>query len=146
MGEIEGDESMTKRICYRCIHESYLAAEIRSSGQEAICDYRGARASSIDIDALEERIEQAFADHYTRTSDQPDSWQERLMADRESNYDWDREGMPVNEAVQEAVGIDQEPPHPAESATDQYPRFSKQRANLAEHHGQTTASGREQPT
>lgn len=109
MADIENDESTTKRICHCCIGETYLAGEIRSSGEEADCDYCGESALSIGIGALAERIEEAFSDHYTRTADQPDWWQERLMADSESHYNWSRDGMPVNEAIQEAAGIDEEP-------------------------------------
>lgn len=108
MTEIDDEDSSTKRICHCCISEQYLAAEIRAAGEDAVCDYCGETEPSIGIGALAERIEGAFSDHYARTSEQPDDWQERLMADRESNYHWIREGMPVNEAVQEAAGIDEE--------------------------------------
>lgn len=109
MPEIENDDITIKRICHCCIGETYLAGEVRLSGDDAECDYCGENAPSIDIGELAERIEEAFADHYTRTADQPDWWQERLMADRESDYDWNREGLPVNEAIQEAAAIDEEP-------------------------------------
>ncbi|NDI85477.1 RES domain-containing protein [Undibacterium crateris] len=109
MADIENDETTIKRICYCCISETYLASEIRSSGVEAECDYCGKSEPSIGIDVLAEWIEEAFSDYYTRTADQPKTWQERLMADSESYYNWDREGMPVNEAIQEAAGIDEEP-------------------------------------
>lgn len=55
-----------------------------------------------------DRIETAFEDHFTRTSDQPDSWQERLLADRESNYYWVRDGVPVLDAIESAAEIPQE--------------------------------------
>lgn len=109
MANIESDETTIKRICHCCVGESYLASEIRSSCDEAECDYCGESAPLIGIDMLAERIEEAFLDHYTRTAAQPDSWQERLMADSESRYYWEREGTPVNEAIQVAAGIDEEP-------------------------------------
>lgn len=109
MPEIENDDITIKRICHCCIGETYLAGEVRLSGDDAECDYCGENAPSIDVGELAERIEEAFADHYTRTADQPDWWQERLMADRESDYDWNREGLPVNEAIQEAAAIDEGP-------------------------------------
>lgn len=109
MADIEDDETTIKRICHCCIGDTYLASEISLSGEKTECAYCGESAPSICIDALAERIEEAFSDHYMRTADQPDSWQERLMADRESDYNWDRDGMPVNEAIQEAAGIDEAP-------------------------------------
>lgn len=108
MGDIENDEIAIKRICHCCIGEAYLANEIRTSYDEAVCDYCGASAPSIGIGELAERIEAAFSDHYRRTAAQPESWQQSLLADRESHYDWNREGMPVNEAIQDAAGVDEE--------------------------------------
>ena len=110
MTDTDDDDALTgKRICHACIGEAYLSAEVQSSGEEAECDYCGATAQSISIKDLAERIEKAFTDHYTRTATEPDSWQERLMADRESSYDWVRDGTPVAEAIQDVACIDKEP-------------------------------------
>ena len=86
MADADEDEPAGKRICHACIGEAYLAAEVNASGEEAECDYCGKTAPSISIEGLAERVEEAFEGHYTRTATEPDSWQERLMADRESNY------------------------------------------------------------
>lgn len=109
MADADEDEPAGKRICHACIGEAYLAAEVNASGEEAECDYCGETAPSISIEGLAERVEEAFGGHYTRTATEPDSWQERLMADQESNYSWEREGSPVHEAIQDAAGIDEEP-------------------------------------
>jgi len=61
------------------------------------------------IEDLADRFDTAFADHYTRTSSEPDSMQERMQADRESSYMWIREGSPIHEAIQEAAMIDEQP-------------------------------------
>lgn len=102
------DESSGKRICHACVGDAYLSAEIKSSCEMAACDYCSKTAPSLSIEELAERIERAFADHYTRTANQPDSWQERLGADRESDYYWKRDGMTVSEAIQVAAGIEEE--------------------------------------
>jgi RES domain-containing protein len=94
-----------KRICHECVGEAYLSTEIEQSGEVGACDYCGQNAPSLTIDDLAERIEAAFEDHYVRTSDQPNSWQERLLADKESDYDWDRDGVPVLDAIAEAALI-----------------------------------------
>jgi len=109
MTNTDEDEPAGKRICRTCIGEAYLSAEVTASGEEGECDYCGDTAPLISIDDLAERVEEAFADHYTRTATDPDSWQERLMADRESNYCWEREGSLVHEAIQEAAGLDEAP-------------------------------------
>ncbi|MBN3777022.1 RES family NAD+ phosphorylase [Burkholderia sp. Ac-20345] len=95
------------RICHECVGEAYLSAEIAQSGEVGACDYCGQTSPSLSIDDLAERIETAFEDHYIRTPDQPNSWQERLLADKESDYDWDREGVPVLDAIADAALIPQ---------------------------------------
>lgn len=99
------DNGIAKRICHECVGESYLSAQIEQSGEEGTCDYCGATAPSLSIDDLAEHIETAFEDHYVRTSDQPNSWQERMIADRESDYDWERDGTPVVDAITDAAQI-----------------------------------------
>lgn len=105
------DELSIKRICFECVGEAYLSNEIEQNGQIAQCSYCGQTAESYSIEELAECIEIAFDDHYYRTSDQPDSWQQSLLADRESNYAWDREGVPVLDAIENAAEI---PPDAAE--------------------------------
>jgi hypothetical protein len=97
-----------KKICYECVRETYLSQEIRKHGKAGRCSYCGRVLNSIPIDELADRIDSAFADHYVRTSDQPDSWQERAMADPESTYEWERTGQPVLEAIEDAASISRE--------------------------------------
>lgn len=100
----DGDLS-EKRICHECVGEKYLSSEIEQAGEVDICGYCGRMAPSTSVDDLAVRVEQAFEDHYVRTLDHPSSWQERMQADRESNYDWEREGVPVLDAIAEAAQI-----------------------------------------
>ncbi len=100
-----------KRICVECVDEAYLSNEIEQDGQIAQCSYCHQTAKSYSIDELAECIEIAFDHHYYRTSDQPDTWQQSLLADRESIYVWDREGVPVLDAIENAAEI---PPDAAE--------------------------------
>ncbi|CAJ7188724.1 Uncharacterised protein [Burkholderia pseudomallei] len=76
---VNDDDLSCKRICHECVGEAYLSAEIEQSGEVGACDYCGQNAPSLTIDDLAERIEAAFEDHYVRTPDQPNSWQERLL-------------------------------------------------------------------
>ncbi|MEO3715950.1 RES domain-containing protein [Roseateles flavus] len=108
MTNAEEDKPAGKRLCINCIGEAYLSTEVGVAGEEGECDYCGDTAPSISIDDLVERVEQAFTDHYARTATNPDSWEERLMADRESSYCWERDGFPVREAIQDAAGLDEE--------------------------------------
>jgi len=101
-----------KRICPDCVGEAYLAQQIDKDGQCGDCSYCGQTLACIPISELADHIETAFADHYVRTANYPDSWQERAMADRESSYEWERDGQPVLDAIQEAASI------PGDAAAD----------------------------
>ncbi|MGA3846819.1 RES family NAD+ phosphorylase [Ralstonia nicotianae] len=101
------DDLPSKRICHECVRESFLSAQIEQSAPVATCDYCGELLASLTIEELADRIETAFEEHYNRTSDQPNSWEERMLADKESHYDWERDGTPVVDAIADAAEIPQ---------------------------------------
>lgn len=102
------EELKSKHICCDCVGEEYLSREISEKGTAAECSYCGEDSQCYTIDELADRVETAFEHHYTRTSDQPNSWQQSLLSDRE----WERDGMLVVEAIEEAAKI------PSEAASD----------------------------
>ncbi|MCW2293176.1 hypothetical protein M2262_003226 [Pseudomonas sp. BIGb0408] len=99
-------------ICDQCVEEPFLSREIATTGEIAECSYCESEGQCWTIEQLADRIEQAFAEHYVRTSNEPDDWQQSLMRDRESDYDWDRDGEPVHDAIAGAARI------PEEAASD----------------------------
>lgn len=99
------DELKTKRLCHRCIGEKYLGAEVQRKGQRGLCSYCDRSARSYTIEDIAERVETAFEQHFRRTSDQPASWQQSLLSDRESDYEWERDGEPVVYAIANAAEI-----------------------------------------
>lgn len=101
------DDLKAKHICFECVGDAYLSEEIEQNGKINQCSYCHTTAESYSIEKLAERIETAFDHHYYRTSDQPNSWQQSLLADRESNYDWERDGVPVVDAIEAAADIPQ---------------------------------------
>jgi len=94
-----------KRICYDCVGEVYLSFEIFSSGTPTACSYCTAIVETISLEGLADRIESAFSDHYVRTSNEPQDYERALLADKESDYDWEREGTHVLYAIQESAGL-----------------------------------------
>lgn len=102
------DDDDQNRICCQCVGEAFLSQQIAKEGQAGECSYCGETLACIPIEELADHIETAFADHYVRTANYPDSWQERAMADPESSYDWEREGQPVLDAIEEAAAIPSE--------------------------------------
>lgn len=106
------DELRTKHICCDCVSEQYLSSEIAEKGTEAECSYCGQCGQCYSIEELADRVETAFEHHYARTSDQPNSWQQSLLSDRELDYEWSRDGMPIVDAIEDAAKI------PSEAASD----------------------------
>lgn len=102
------DDLKTKHICFECVGEAYLSLDIKQNGTIEQCSYCSQTAESYAIEELAERIETAFDHHYYRTSDQPNSWQQSLLADRESSYNWERDGAAVLDAIEVAADISQE--------------------------------------
>jgi hypothetical protein len=102
------DERKAKRICHVCVGETYLSAEIARDGDKGPCSYCEEDKKSFTIADMAERIDAAFSSHYVRTYDQPTSWQQSLMSDRESDYEWERDGEPVLWAIAGAAEIPEE--------------------------------------
>jgi hypothetical protein len=105
MANDEPDLTDEKRLCHRCVGESYLRKEIALKGTKLRCSYCGTAARTYSIGDLVDRVETAFEQHYTRTFDQPTSWQQTLLSDRESTYDWQRDGEPVVDAIMNAADM-----------------------------------------
>lgn len=101
-----------KFICFQCVEEEYFSEEIGRDGTLEVCSYCNKNLNCYSIADVADRVEDAFKRHYVRTSDQPDTYEYRLMADRELNYSWDRHGTPVVDAIAQAGEI------PDEAASD----------------------------
>src|SRR6202035_3100825 len=89
------DALKVQTLCHRCVGQAYLSQEIKTEGKRRKCSYCGHVAKAYLIGDVAGRIAAAFEQHYRRTSDHPTSWQRSLQSDRESNYNWYREGEPV---------------------------------------------------
>jgi RES domain-containing protein len=99
------DELKARRLCYKCIGEEYFSNEVRLKGKSAECFYCGEDAASYTIEEITERVEVAFDQHFRRTSDQPTSWQQSWLSDKESDYIWERDGEAVVRAIANAAEI-----------------------------------------
>lgn len=95
-------------ICHQCVEEPFLSNEIATTGEIAVCSYCESEDQCWTIEQLADRVEQAFAEHYVRTSTEPDDWQQSLLRDRESDYEWERNGEPVHDAIEGAARIPDE--------------------------------------
>ena len=107
----ECDELEEKTICAACIGEVHLSNCVEQVGVEDECSYCGEELACFTLEELADRIEAAFETHYSRTSEEPNSYQYAMLRDREIDYDWDREGQQSVYAIMDATNI-------SESAAD----------------------------
>lgn len=75
------------------------------NGAQGICDYCGAVDSTYSIARVADLVEGAFDKYYERTPNEPDDIDFAMLHDRESEYEWEREGTPVLTAICEAAGV-----------------------------------------
>lgn len=111
-------------LCSNCIGDAYLKAKIAAEGDECECHYCGATGSAILLDELAELVDQSFRDHFQRTSENPDVYQEMALKDRESSYEWEREGERTADAIMNAADIPEQAADDVQAILeDQYSDF-----------------------
>lgn len=118
ISEEDIDDLEAKRLCHRCIGEEYLRTEVRHKGQYRQCSYCDRSGRSYTIEDIAERVETAFEQHFRQTSDQPNSWQQSLLSDRECNYERERDGDPVIWAIANAAEIPEQAAQDIQSILD----------------------------
>ena len=108
LADDEIDELKKRILCFHCVGEAFLKSEIEAKGESGKCSYCARTAKSYSIGEMSERIERVFDEHYIRTPDEPDSWQSAMLADKELDYEWDREGEEVVYAIMNAAEMPEE--------------------------------------
>jgi hypothetical protein len=96
---------MQNILCWKCVGESYLSCEIKKNGKKRKCTYCQKVRKSYELDQVADRVETAFQQHYIRTPDQPTGYQQLFLSDRESTYNWYRDGDEVSYAIMNATDI-----------------------------------------
>ncbi len=96
-------------VCHRCVSDEMLVAEIKQSGSKAKCTFCGRRgAKTWSIQTLADRIEPVFHENFVLSPSAPEGYELFLHMDKESTYEWTREGEPPNEVIQSMAGITEE--------------------------------------
>lgn len=89
------DDDGERMVCAECIGEAFLSAGVTRRCGEATCSFCGEVAPAMTVEELADEVEAAFSIHYYRTTDQPDAFESAMLADRESDYDFERRGEDV---------------------------------------------------
>lgn len=103
--KINSEILSNKWVCCNCIGESHLSSIVSKTGKRRSCSYCGKSRKTINIEGLADRVEKAFGQYYRRTSDQPDSFQSAMLADKDSDFEWYREGECTSDAIMSAANI-----------------------------------------
>ena len=101
----EFDSIKKKNLCFNCVREDFLRRAIQVNGKRKKCSYCDKVRKTYSIGEMSERIKEAFAEHYIRTSDQPSGFQYSMLGGSESGYEWVREGTNVVYAIMNAADI-----------------------------------------
>jgi len=99
------NEPSKLNLCYKCVGEPFLKAEMQKMGKRKKCSYCSKTAKCYEIEFLSDRIERVFDEHFVRTASEPDGFEYALMKDPETSYDWEREGEPTIYAIMNAADI-----------------------------------------
>ena len=108
MTETDVENPENKHLCFNCIGDAYMFDEVSRLGSKAECSYCGNILNTYSINRFSERTEEAFSQHYARTPQDPPAYLSAVLADKESNYVWDREGEQVVYAIMNAAEIPEE--------------------------------------
>jgi hypothetical protein len=105
MPDVDSANAGDKYLCFNCIGDVFLSHEVSRLGTNKKCSYCGEIHKAYSLVELSEKIEEAFEQHYTRTSDEPPAYLSAVLADKEMNYEWEREGEAVVYAIMNAAEI-----------------------------------------
>lgn len=106
-------------MCMDCTGDVFLSKLIERDGEPARCSYCGNEADCITIDQFADLIEGVFGDYFEMTSNEPDGFQSHMLADRESNYEWNRSGEPTANIIADIARVDEPVAHDAQSVLEE---------------------------
>ncbi|BEM07435.1 hypothetical protein SM14VA4_50070 (plasmid) [Serratia marcescens] len=90
-------------ICSECITEPFLSANIEESGSLHDCNYCGMNQACFSLRTICNLTEQAIAEHYVRTSNEPSEFEYAMLRHGDSDYDWEREGTDIAYVIEDLL-------------------------------------------
>jgi DNA-directed RNA polymerase subunit RPC12/RpoP len=101
------NEQEQQYICHKCVGEEFLKNEIQKVGKKNKCAYCGRKFKTVSLSWLAQKIHIGIDGHFHLTPDHPTGIECAFVSDRESNYEWERHGEPVNSLIQEIAEIEE---------------------------------------
>lgn len=107
--KLNAEDLWEKWLCCECIGSTDLSNHVLTlSKKKRKCRYCHQKNFGIALQPFADIIDEAFEDHFESTSDQPEPWQERLHNDKESDYDWEREGEVFTSVLQDVAIVEEQ--------------------------------------
>ena len=97
----------SRRLCFSCVGEAFLRAEIEKNGHDEMCSYCGSEGATFSIGEIANLVETAFEEHFYCTPTEPSGME--YMAMKEGELDWERQGDPVADIISQYAEIGPEP-------------------------------------
>jgi hypothetical protein len=86
-------------VCYACIGDAFLKAEIQHEEKPRVCMICGTRKRAIAFEDLCDRVHEIVSEKFRPTASEPESWE--MYKDAE--VDWEREGQTIDEVLYEIL-------------------------------------------
>jgi len=122
-------ECEDRRICFECVGEAFLSAEVQKNGRDTVCFYCEGVGKTLSIGEVAERFKFALDQHFYRTPTEPSGLEYAMM--KEGDYDWERKGEPIVEIIQEYAHIEPEPAEDIRSVLEDRD-FDRERVEMGE--------------
>lgn len=94
-------------VCSICIGEEFLSQQISSLNIQT-CDYCSESVPCTTIRDISSQVEDVLTKHFKRTPENPEAWQEAALRDKESDYEWYRDGEPLLDVICEILQVSQQ--------------------------------------
>ncbi|WP_172580288.1 RES family NAD+ phosphorylase [Vibrio harveyi] len=94
-------------VCSECIGEEFLSKKISNLSIQT-CDYCSESAPCTTVKDISSQVEDVLAKYFKRTPENPETWQEAALRDKESDYEWYRDGEPLIDVIRELLEVSQQ--------------------------------------
>ena len=79
-------------VCHKCIGDGYLKADIAATGTSAVCDSCHKHGTTVSMEWLADKVEEALQHHYSYSSPDPEYG---IPLDLLKEGEWERNGDPL---------------------------------------------------
>lgn len=92
-------------ICENCVSDAYLKEVMFELGRPDKCDNCGEVELVLNLTEISNIVEFAIETHYEVTADNPNFMQQMMLKDKESSYEWYREGEMTEDIANALIGF-----------------------------------------